>query len=200
MTTTLSATTVPIKTATASESEQAIAVLFLAFSSDPAVRWTFPDPHQYQASFPSFVRAFAGQAFDQGTAYYTDGYEGAALWLPPGVQPDEEAMVELLQRSVPEQLRGEAFAVLEQMGSYHPSEPHWYLPLIGVDPLQQGKGYGSVLMQHALRVCDAENRLAYLESSNARNIPLYERHGFELLGTIQVGTSPSIFPMLRQPR
>lgn len=29
---------------------------------------------------------------------------------------------------------------------------------------------------------------------------LYERHGFELLGTIQVGTSPPIFPMLRTPR
>jgi hypothetical protein len=28
----------------------------------------------------------------------------------------------------------------------------------------------------------------------------YERHGFELLGTIQTNTSPSIFPMLRKPR
>ena len=29
--------------------------------------------------------------------------------------------------------------------------------------------------------------MAYLESSNPRNIPLYERHGFEALGEIQVG-------------
>jgi ribosomal protein S18 acetylase RimI-like enzyme len=83
---------------------------------------------------------------------------------------------------------------------YHPSEPHWYLPLIGVDPSQQGKGYGSALLTHALMPCNRDHTCAYLESSNPKNIPLYERHGFEVLGTIQVGTSPPIFPMLRKPR
>jgi hypothetical protein len=29
---------------------------------------------------------------------------------------------------------------------------------------------------------------------------LYERHGFEIVDTIQVGSSPSIFPMVRHPR
>jgi hypothetical protein len=29
--------------------------------------------------------------------------------------------------------------------------------------------------------CDRERRLAYLESSNERNVPLYERHGFRVL-------------------
>ena len=33
------------------------------------------------------------------------------------------------------------------------------------------------------------------ESSNARNISLYLRHGFEILDTIQVGSSPSFAPM-----
>ncbi|HEY7570547.1 MAG TPA: GNAT family N-acetyltransferase [Nitrososphaeraceae archaeon] len=85
------------------------------------------------------------------------------------------------------------------MGNYHPSEPHWYLPLLGVDPLHHDKGFGSVLMQYALATCDRDNRIAYLESSNQRNIPFYERHGFEMLGTIQVNTSPSIYPMIRKP-
>jgi hypothetical protein len=43
---------------------------------------------------------------------------------------------------------------------------------------------------YALNQCDHENSVAYLESSNPKNIPFYQRHGFELLGTIQVGTSP----------
>jgi hypothetical protein len=29
------------------------------------------------------------------------------------------------------------------MSGYHPDEPHWYLPLLGVDPLRHGKGLGS---------------------------------------------------------
>ncbi len=55
-------------------------------------------------------------------------------------------------------------------------------------------------MQHALIPCDRDHTLAYLESTNQKNIPLYERHGFELLGTIQVGRSAPLFPMLRKPR
>ena len=45
-----------------------------------------------------------------------------------------------------------------------------------------------------------EGALAYLESSNPRNISLYERHGFEVMGEIQVGAGPLMTPMLRQPR
>jgi hypothetical protein len=55
-------------------------------------------------------------------------------------------------------------------------------------------------MTHALQQCDREKRLAYLESTNPRNMTLYERHGFKALGTIQVGTSPPMVPMLRHPR
>ena len=53
---------------------------------------------------------------------------------------------------------------------------------------------------HTLDACDRDHAPAYLESNNPKNVPLYERHGFELLGTIQAGTSPPIFPMLRKPR
>ena len=102
------------------------------------------------------------------------------------------------QRTVPEQDQETLFAVFEQMGQYHPDEPHWYLPLIGVDPAQQGKGYGSALLKYALRRCDEDGSPADSESSNPKNIPLYRRHGFEVLGTIQVGSSPPITPMLRR--
>jgi ribosomal protein S18 acetylase RimI-like enzyme len=189
-----------IKTVTATEEEAAINVVVLAFSADPAARWLYPDSHQYRVNFPNFVRAFGGEAFEQGSAYSIDGCSGVALWLPPDVHPNEEAIAELIQRTVCNQRQEEIFALLEQMGGYHPSEPHWYLPLIGVDPALHGKGYGSRLMVHALSRCDRDKKLAYLESSNPKNISFYERHGFELLGTIQVGGSPPMFPMLRKPQ
>jgi hypothetical protein len=55
-------------------------------------------------------------------------------------------------------------------------------------------------MAYALQQCDREHSLAYLESTNPRNVSLYRRHGFEALGTIQVGGSPPLVPMLRQRR
>ena len=189
-----------IKTLTPSNADQAIGTVVMAFSADPAARWFYPDPHHYLKHFPSFIRAFAGKAFEYHSGHQIDGYSGTALWLPPDIHPDENALSKLLRRTITKENQGCVFAVLEQMGGFHPSAAHWYLPLIGVDPAKQGKGYGSALLQHALERCDGEGKLAYLESSSEKSVPLYQRHGFQLLGKIQVGASPPIFPMLREPR
>jgi len=185
--------------ASASDEASTIDVLVRAFSADPVAQWIWPDLQQYHMYFPSFIRAFGGKAFTHGSAYYVDGYAAAALWLPPDILPDEDMLSSIFQRSVSEQIQKDVISVFDQMGRYHPSEPHWHLPPMGVDPLKQGKGFGSALMQHALVQCDRDNKLAYLESSSPRSISFYERHGFELLGTIQLRASPSIFPMLRRP-
>ena len=189
-----------IKIAAAADEAAIAAVLALAFSTDPGARWAWPNPQQLLNQFPGFVKAMGGAAFSKGSAYYIDGYAGAALWLPPDVRPDEEALDALMQRSASEQTLRDLLAVFDQMRGYHPSEPHWYLPLIGVDPFQQGSGLGSALMRHALARCDSEGKPAFLESSNPKNVPLYERHGFEVLGRIQAGASPTLFPMLRKAR
>jgi ribosomal protein S18 acetylase RimI-like enzyme len=92
------------------------------------------------------------------------------------------------------------FSLLEQMGTFHPTEPHWYLPMIGVGPGYQGRGIGSALLPKAIARCDREYLPAYLESTNPRNLSLYERFGFSPIGRIQTRSSPSIIPMLRRPR
>jgi ribosomal protein S18 acetylase RimI-like enzyme len=55
-------------------------------------------------------------------------------------------------------------------------------------------------MKQRLARCDSDHMLAYLEATNSRNLSLYERLGFERLGTIQAGSSPSMYPMARKPR
>lgn len=189
-----------VHTASESVKESVIAAIVTAFAADPVARWMYSEPGQYLSHFPAFVRAFAGRAFDHQSAHYLTGFEGAALWLPPDVPPDESAIVSLLERSVAGDRLAAIFSILDQMASFHPADPHWYLPMIGVDPSRQRRGLGSVLLRCALERCDREARAAYLESSNPENIPLYERHGFRRLGRIQAGTSPTIYPMLRTPR
>ncbi len=188
-----------IKTATAADKDPIIKTITQAFSTDPAARWIFPEAQQYMKCFPSFIEAFAGRAFERGNVDCVNDYSGAALWLSPGIHPDEAAVATLLQHNISERDQERVFALFEQMEKYHPAEPHWYLPMIGVEPAKQGNGYGSALLKHALQRCDSDNKLAYLEASSAQTIPLYERHGFEVLGTLQVGCSPSLFPMTRKP-
>ena len=189
-----------VKTALESEANAVIDALKLAFVADPATRWVWPDSQKYLLHFSSFAKAFGGKAFSNKSAHYIGNYSGAALWLPPHVDPDVDALVGLLQKTTSKEAQEIVFQVFDKMGSYHPSEPHWYLPLLGVDPHHHGKGLGSALMQYATTKFDNENALAYLESSNPRNIPLYKRHGFKVLGTIQVDQFPPIVPMIRKPQ
>lgn len=189
-----------VRVMTSADEVPANDTIVLAFAADPVARWSWPESHQYLTSMPSLIRAFGGRAFGHNGAFATDDYAGAALWLPPGVPPDEEALGELMQATVSASIRDDVFALFEQMAKYHPAEPHWFLPLIGVDPAYQGKGHGDALMAYALQQCDRDHVSAYLESTNPRNMSLYRRHGFEVLGTIQVGSSPPLVPMLRHAR
>lgn len=190
----------PIKTAQASDEVGAINALTLAFSADPMARWSIPDPAKYLATFPSIARAFGGSAFQKGTAYIADGFAGVALWLPPGVESDEESLMRLFDENVGDDVKEDLSVIFEQMQKFRPAEQHWYLPMIGVDPAYQGAGVGTALMTEALKAVDKDRSIAYLESSNPKNISLYERHGFKVIGEIQSGGSPVLRPMLRSAR
>ncbi len=189
-----------IRTVDQSEQTRATSIQLMAFSSDPIMRWLWPEPDAYVRHFPGLVRGFGGRAFEKGTAQATEDFHGGALWLPPGVGPDDEALEALVRDTVPEPARSEFRLVLEQMNEAHPHEPHWHLAFIGVDPVWHGQGIGAALLSYALEGIDEKRLHAYLESSNPRNIPLYQRHGFEVIREIRVGGSPPVIPMLRVSR
>jgi ribosomal protein S18 acetylase RimI-like enzyme len=176
--------------------DAATATLVTAFAADPVARWTTPRPETYLAMFPLAVAHMAGEAFVAGGAFATGDMRAVALWLPPGAEPDMEALGQAFAEAgiAPPEEAPEFFA---RQGAAHPHEPHWYLPFIGVDPAAQGRGLGSALLEAGLAEVDTAGLPAYLESTNPRNVPLYERFGFRVVGEIQVGASPVMHPMWR---
>lgn len=189
---------VEVRTAASAEREKVIGILMLAFAADPATRWLFPGADDYLEHFPRFAAAFGGGAFGHDTAWLTADGGAASLWLPPGIASDGEALGKVVLEAVPAEELPALQRVVEQMDQHHPEEPHWYLPMIGVDPARQGRGLGSALLAKTLERVDAEGRPAYLESSNPANISLYERHGFEVVAEIRAPDGPVITPMYRQ--
>jgi len=109
------------------------ATLVTAFAGDPFIRWMFPKPETYLTAFPLVLTYFAGAAFENRTAYQAQETKGAALWLPPGVSPDEEGLGRVLEEHVDAERHEQVFAVMEQVGAGHPEDAHWYLPAMGVD-------------------------------------------------------------------
>jgi GNAT superfamily N-acetyltransferase len=184
------------------ETEQAsvFATLVLAFAADPVERWLYPEPQQYLCYFPKFLAAFGGGAFAEQTVWSLDAFSAVALWLPPGTEPDGDAITTTLAETVSREQHDDMFAVLSQMDAAHPSYPHWYLPWFGVDTALQGRGLGGQLMKPCLQIVDASRLPAYLETPNPRTIPFYERHDFEITGKAQAGACPPITFMLRAAR
>jgi len=55
-----------------------------------------------------------------------------------------------------------------------------YLWFIGVDPLVQNRGIGSKMLQEIINFSNSSNRPIYLETSTVKNLPWYEKFGFEV--------------------
>jgi hypothetical protein len=107
---------IAVKIAGAGDAGGVFDTIVAAFADDPVLRWSFPDPEAYRTQFPVFARAFAGSALSEGAAYCTEDLAGAALWLPPGTGPDEEAMAAIVVDTMSEAKQSEIFTVMEQMG------------------------------------------------------------------------------------
>ncbi len=118
-----------INTSTEAETSRVIDSIVLGFSSDPVLRWFFPEPQEYLTNSPILLELFGGRAFDHGSSYHIQNYTGAALWLPPNVHPDEEGLTKLFQDRFDGSQLNEVFSLFEQMDNFHPDEPCWHLAI-----------------------------------------------------------------------
>ena len=121
------------------EVDHAIATLVLAFVTDPVARWMYDDPHQYLLHIPQLFRALGKNSFEGGAAQRTSDGLGVALWLSPGVHGDDGPVEAVIARSIAEEKQAEVAALFEQTEHYRPTEPHWYLSLIG----NRGRSFAS---------------------------------------------------------
>lgn len=68
----------------------------------------------------------------------------------------------------------------------HPKEPFAYLWFIGVNPSKQGRGIGSAFIQEVIDKCEKDQRPIYLETSMERNLPFYQKFGFEIFKSLDL--------------
>jgi hypothetical protein len=180
------------------------ASLARAFYDDPVMEFLIPEEASRQRRVGVFFEvALTIQHLPQGSVYTDTDRAGGAMWDPPGhwkmrfgqILRGSPKMITAFGRKVPRALR-----VLSTIEREHPRAPHWYLAVLGTDPVHQGKGVGSSLLAPVLDRCDHDGTGAYLESSKHSNIAFYRRHGFEVTGEIVLPGGPTVWPMWRDPR
>lgn len=126
------------------------------------------------------------------------------MWAPPDKW--RQTTMETI-RGVPSTTRifgRQSFPVLRAFNAIqtaHPPGPHYYLGVLGTDPVHQGKGVGSAVLRPVLDRCDEEGLGAFLESSKEENIAFYNRQGFEVTRKLELpGGAPPLWAMWRDPR
>jgi ribosomal protein S18 acetylase RimI-like enzyme len=178
-------------------------VLARAFRGDPVHRWILPGEFDWAVASDGFFAMVLRDMLRHESVFTTEAREGAALWVPPYPQPaplGERLGMAARWYAALGRRATEVGRQLLRIERAHPIEPHWYLAVLGTDPRHQRRGVGSALLAPILARCDADRVPAYLESSKRTNVPFYERHGFRVVGELQIRGGPVIWRMLRAAR
>jgi ribosomal protein S18 acetylase RimI-like enzyme len=189
----------------AADQPAVVDMLCRAFAAEPFVSWFVRKDEQRALGFrENFDACVELLTLPHGHCDVLEGCEGAALWTPPGKWNlgalEQLRLLPRIIRVVGLRQLVSRLRTMNQTQAFHPKEPHAYLFVLGIEPALQGKGLGSQLIQAGLNRADDAKVGAYLESSDPRNVPFYQRQGFVVRDELQIAGGPKVWFMWRDPR
>jgi predicted GNAT family N-acyltransferase len=191
-----------IRLAWAADTDDAVAILSDGFRADPVMVWMFGK--SVTTALPVMFRFMLGEALiPAGATYLSD--QSCSVWTPPGQDPwsrGEELGIRFMTtmtESLTEDGLGRLMVLSDVTDRLHPHEPHWYLGMLATRSNAQGSGAGGNMLTRTLALVDQDELPAHLESTNPRNVPFYERHGFVVTGEEDLPDGPRLTCM-RRPR
>lgn len=179
-------------------------VLAAAFNNAPVPNYIVrQDKRRADTLRLLFRSALKHRFLVDGEVHLAEAGEGVACWLPPG--GSAPTLVRNLRMRIDAaryigvtRLR-RVNRALHMIETRHPTEPHYYLAYIGVQPTTQGQGVGSALLTFALQRADSEGSPTHLQTANPRNLPLYERYHFRITDELDLPDGPTVWFMWRDP-
>jgi GNAT superfamily N-acetyltransferase len=162
----------------------AVARLFgAAFVDDPMVTWPFPGDFGLDGATELFDILLSSGYGPLGVVWVVDDVQAAAVWLPP----DEAARFLDIESATREALRpltddgGARYdRFWDWLGGHVPAQDCWFLDIVAVDRRARGRGLGKSLILHGRQRAHAAGQSAFLETSQAGNVPIYEHLGFHV--------------------
>jgi len=190
------------------QQQLAAGVLSRAFFNDPLMLYYLPDPDRRTRVLPYLMRVTMRYCLLYGQVFTTPNLDGIACWLPPGVNMSTLGLVRAGLGVLPPNLGWEALRRLQQVEPaidriHHACVPgpHWYLMLLGVEPVRQGEGIGGSLIAPVLARAYAAGLPCYLETMTELDVAFYRKHGFKVIFETDIPPGNlHVWKLLKQPR
>jgi ribosomal protein S18 acetylase RimI-like enzyme len=160
-----------------------------SFFNDPLTVCMIPDGREGARLLSSHFTPFARYGYLFGEVHTTPTFDAVAVWLPSEaaeITADRAARcgldkVEATGGSAAWRRFSRVMECLDQVHRSSVPGPHWYLPLIGVEPSRQGHGCGVAMLRAMLARIDDKGLSCYLETFQPTNVRFYQRSGFEIV-------------------
>ncbi|WP_446470927.1 GNAT family N-acetyltransferase [Xenorhabdus stockiae] len=158
------------------------------------------DGHQQrvQRYLEAFLRK-VGMAV--GHVWATNDGTAVSIWTAPGIEDAASVFISLSLEF--EKIAGERANIMQAseavMAKKRPDFPCWFLGVVAVDPDFQGKGLSRAVIEPGLERAEREGFPVFLETSNEKNVRIYERLGFEVTAEYPLPfNGPMMYAMLRK--
>ena len=156
-----------------------VEMMATAFADDPLYAWLRPDVRRRGEMLHDVFAFVLALGLDHGEVHTTDARDAVTVWTAPGVglvgDGATEVYLGLLRAHIGDERLADVVGGMAAMDRHRPAEPTWTLHSVAV--ARPGTGTGSALVRQVLD----RGGPAYLDSSNPRNLPFYERLGFEVV-------------------
>ncbi|MBY9008175.1 MAG: GNAT family N-acetyltransferase [Candidatus Lokiarchaeota archaeon] len=183
-----------------------------AFADDPVMVFTYPDEKERNQKAQYGFNMIYIYGIKYGLTYaISENLEGITVWLPSDmVYPSIWTMMRnggfYTMRKIGLKLKviKKSMAIFKYQEERHRALvpfDHWYFQNIAIEPEEQGKGNGSLLISTMLKTIESDGLPVFVETNTEKAASIYQKHGFEILEyTIIPETDVPLWCMLRKPR
>jgi len=177
--------------ATLSDKSLIVDILSRSFESNQSVNYIIPQ----NASKSLRIRRLMDYSFDVchtfGQVFLSDDRKACALVLLPDRKRTNFKSVfldlKLIFSCVGLTNLKKTLGRESKIKQIQPQELMYYLWFIGVDPQYQNGGIGSKLLKEVIGQGTLLNRSVFLETSTLKNLPWYNKFGFEVYHELDLG-------------
>jgi GNAT superfamily N-acetyltransferase len=182
--------------ATRADKKRILDILVTAFANDPQINWYVGEGPGKERRRRTLMEFSTEQGLANRTIYLTPDKNAVAIWRKSAENRLSLPLLFLYLKFI-WVMGHKRVKTITQKGEeiaqrYPQDRPYWYLWLLGADPAHQGKGLSSQLLRPRLAEAEEAQLPVYLETTNPRNLPIYQKKGFEVYEQIELDAEKEI--------